>query len=643
MTAKSSKASSPPPFLIPVKQWRRLPGAFHWPSRIVLASANPADQLPLRQLAQELQQQRPTSQARIEFNAAGPATVRIHRAPGGTINGAEAYRLDIHPERIEISAATDAGAFYAVQTLRELVRIHPAPTAIPACKISDEPDFPRRGVYLDCARGKMPKVAALKALIERLAGWKINELQLYIKNGFKWFHHPDIGRGYSPYSPADMLTLQEHCQRYHIRFVPSLATLSHNELTLQLPAYRHLAELPGALGWEGGTMLCPTNPKSIRLVEELYREFLPLFQADDMNVCCDEPWELGKGRSKTQVQRRGAGRVYLDFLLQLHKLCATYGKRMNVWGDIVLQYSELIPELPKDIVMLNWDYEVQGGRIARTREFSAAGIPVMACPGTQSWQRHGTDLPKAIGNVANFAATARACNAQGLLNTDWGDYGHRNPIGVSLHSYAHGAAHAWNGAAVDDQAFTERFTFQIFDDRDGTLAASLRALGGTNEKVSPDHMCLYHALVEPLLLPHTRFIDQFKKVSEIIHYPSHYPARIDLAVPESLARIIAELAPDNFRPPSGHTMPEFEQKALEDCRLAARLDTMAARRAQLGQNLRKGTTGMAKTLHAWSNDMRILTQDFAQNWLDRNRPGLLRDNLKLMRLATDEADMLARN
>ncbi|MCF7855094.1 MAG: family 20 glycosylhydrolase, partial [Candidatus Pacebacteria bacterium] len=430
--------------LIPVKSWTDENGAFTWPAMPVVTSPRLTDKLPLEQLAQDLQARYGLKPC-LEFRAGVPCSLWVTRDAG--ITNPEAYRIHITSDGIEITSSGDAGVYYAIQTLREMIRCRRSAPSLPAVRIEDEPDFQRRGVYLDCARGKPPKVKTLKALVERLASWKINEFQLYIKNGFKWNEHPDIGRGHSPYSPSDMLAVQEHCKKHHIRFIPSLATLSHNELTLQLPRYRHLAELPGAMGWEGGTMLCPTDPGSITLVEELYREFLPLFEADEVNVCCDEPWELGKGRSADAAEKQGAGRVYLNFLLKVYELCERFGKRMNMWGDIVLEHSELIPEFPKDVVMLNWDYAPHGKRMPRTSEFTNAGIPVVVCPGTQSWQRHGTDLPSAIANVSNFAAIGRENGALGLLNTDWGDFGHRNPLGVSLHGYAHGAAQAWHGAA----------------------------------------------------------------------------------------------------------------------------------------------------------------------------------------------------
>lgn len=623
--------------VVPVRKYRGCSGTFTWPARMMLRSSRDADALPLEQLQAELKQH---VEGRIacRFDAVGEGTVVIQRDPG--VKADEGYRLDVGRDGVVIRASTDAGAYYGVQTLRELIRARGE--KLPCCRIDDAPDFVRRGVYYDVARGKVPTVETVKQLIERLAHWKLNELQLYIKNTFTWAAHPAIGKGFSRYTPEDILAIQAHCRLHHVRFVPSIATLSHNELILQLLEYRPLAERPGFSGWEGGTMLCPTDPKALRLTRELYREFVPLFETEDMNCCCDEPWELGQGRSKRAADRCGRGTVYLDFLLKLHKLCETHGKRMNIWGDIVLKYPELISKLPKDVVMLNWDYAANGTRIPRTPEFTDAGLPVMVCPGTSGWQRHGTDLTNSMANVTRFTRTGKRCDAEGVLNTDWGDFGHRNPMGVSLHGYAHGAARAWYGRGVDDATFTDVFATQTFNERTGRLAAAIRTLGQTPRLVSADSGCLYHALVEPLKEPANRFVTRFKRVSLVGHYPAAYPSTIDRANVDGLESVIDMLsAPDLWPEPDGR-LPEFEKYALADYRLAAAMDTLAAERSLLGQAYRADAAVSSAEFQAWADAMAELREGFAMLWHTRFRPSKLRDNLRLMRAAESECRQLAR-
>ncbi|MCE5341508.1 MAG: family 20 glycosylhydrolase [Planctomycetaceae bacterium] len=524
------------------------------------------------------------------------------------ISNPEGYKIEILADGVEIFTATEAGSFYAIQTLKDLSVIYN--DKLPCCVIEDWPDFKRRGVYLDCSRGKVPKLSTLKQLTERLARWKINELQLYIENVFTFKKHPLIGKGYSPFTPAEIIELREYCKKYHIKLVGSLASFGHFERILSLPKYQHLGELAGYRGLPGGTTLCPIDAGSIKLVSDLYSEFVPLFEAEDFNVCCDETWELGEGRSKKLADKIGKGEIYLQFLLKIHKLCQKYGKRMNVWADIVLKHPELLKKLPKDIVMLNWEYEQAGENLYRTKEIAKAGLPFMVCPGTSSWLTHGTRLANAMGNVANFAKQGRKFGAEGLLNTDWGDNEHRNLLGVSLHSFAHGAAHSWNGKAVDEEKFTQKFCASIFGQENKKIADIIKKIGsnyltcGTNV---PNRSWLYPALVEPV-----------KNIT-----PDSYIYKMS---DKGLKKIIADSYECRY---TGLPLQNFEKITLEEIQLAARMDVLAAKRALAIKN------NKYSELRKLQKPFMGMADDFKKLWLIRNKPSRLKDNLKLFQQATE--------
>ncbi|MCD4824761.1 MAG: family 20 glycosylhydrolase [Phycisphaerae bacterium] len=611
--------------LIPVRKTVSQRGRFRIPAKVVLATARPADDLPLEQLSNDITAIKGLK-VRVVHNAFGPATVRVSR--DAKISNVEGYRIVISPDGVEIFACTDAGVYYGIQTLRELLRIHGR--SLPACRIDDQPDFRRRGVYLDCSRGKVPKLSTIKTLIERLAHWKINELQLYIENVFTFSRHPAIGKGYSPLTPEDILAIQEECKRYHISLVPSLASFGHMERILALPEHIHLAELPGTHKCPGGTTLCPSDPGSIRLIEKLYEEFLPLFEADDFNVCCDETWELGKGRSKRRADRIGVGRVYLDFLKKIHRLCQKHGKRMNAWADIVLEHPDLLGDMPKDIVMLNWDYDFNGVRIPRSAEIAESGLPFMVCPGTSGWLTHGTNLPTAIGNVSQFAAAGRKWGAEGMLNTDWGDCGHRNTLGVSLHGFAHGAAHSWNGRGVDDKTFTRTFCFHVFGQRDGKLSRAVETLGSTY-KLDSGH---YRTLVEALDSS-KNFGSSLDPVSPINMSP-HLKSGIDAANSGNLRKIISKLSNAAMWTVSKKGLDEFEKLVLEEYALAARMDVLACKRALAGKKLRAGKNVPSTELKQLAKETQRMAENFRTLWLARNKPSRLRDNMKLFKMTAKE-------
>ena len=629
--------------LIPPKRTTSLPGTLKLSAACVLASPSAADLLPLGQLADDLS--RLGVKATIHRNALGPAGVRVRRAPKLAFRGldsaaavaGDAYRLEITPDGATITATADRGAYYGVQTLRELLAVHGS--QLPCQIIEDWPDFARRGVYHDCSRGKVPTVATLKALVERLARWKINELQLYVENVFTFHRHGAIGKGFSPFTPEELLDVQDHCRRHHVRFVGSLSSFGHMEKTLCLPEYRHLAETPdGAVaGFWGLMSLCATDPAAAKFIGELYDEFLPLFEAVDFNICCDETFDLGKGRSKARAEKIGKGQVYLDFILKLYAHGQRHGKRVNMWSDILLEHPELLPQLPRDLVMLNWDYDINGRRIARSREIADAGLPQVCCPGTNGWQSHGSRMHESMGNVRQFAAEGRKCKAEGLLNTDWGDGLHRNFLGVSLHGFAHGAAQSWNGAAVpsDQAAFTRTFCHHAFGGDEtftDKLAAAMGLLGNSYLLCRDKPVCngeLYWAIMEPLR-------DASKGLDFAI--AGH---RINNLHAPGLLQIIEQLSDPSIWPSPPTGMDAFERTAMREFVVASEMETLACYRGLSGLVLRAGHTLPARDLRALAAATARVAGHFSDLWLARNKPSRLSDNMKRFRRMEMEAKKLA--
>jgi len=625
--------------LIPPKRLSFRRGSFLWPRSAVLASATTADCLPLGQLAKDLQRRLGLG-AKVAGNAFGPCCLRIRRDK--TVGARDRYRMEISRAGIEIASAADAGAYYAVQTLRELLALHGR--RLPCCAIEDWPDFPRRGVYHDISRGKVPTVETLKALVERLAHWKINELLLFVAGVFEFQRHPAIGAGFSRLTAQDVLELQDHCKLHHVRLVGSMATFSHMGGILSLPPYRHLGEmyhLDEKKRQPSGTIY-PGDPKSLRFVEELYEEFVPLFEAEDFHVCGDEAYDLGKGRSRARARRIGVGGVYLEFMLKLRKLCQKHGKRMNAWGDMVLHHPEIFPDIPKDVVLFNWDFYKGGNYMRRTREFAAAGVPFIVCPSACAFQSHSSRMLRSMRSISSFAEEGRKYGAEGLITTDWGDCGHRNPLGASLHGFAYGAAYAWGGSSLDDgvfhrtgglngpvpwkptqeeAAFTRSFCFHVFGQRDDGMAKRMHFLGDTYHLVSPggDDATLFWAWREPLMSP--------AGLETEIYQTSASGCR----------KVIAKLEDPGIWPAPTREMDRFEALALEEFALAARMDVMACRKALLGRELVAGGSVAGADLRKFAADMEDLAGQFSRLWLARNKPSQLQGNLDMFIRTAKEA------
>jgi hypothetical protein len=279
----------------------------------------------------------------------------------------------------------------------------------------------------------------------------------------------------------------------------------------------------------------------------------------------------------------------------------------------VLKYPQLLSKLPKDIVLLNWEYEQDGCNIDRTKEIAKAGMSFMVCPGTSSWLTHGSRLPNAMANVKNFALQGRKFHAEGLLNTDWGDNGHRNLLGVSLHSFAHGAAHSWNGRMVDDKKFTENFCFHVFGQKNDKLANIIKTLGNnyiTSGLGAPNKCWLYFALVEPVL--------NKNRQTEI---------PIDLMNEKGLRKIVEQFSDKSIWPKCPKGTGKFEKIALEELKLAAKMDALSAKKLLAGKKNKKSE------LRQMTNQMDNIGREFKRLWLLRNKVSRLKDNLKLFERA----------
>ena len=267
--------------------------------------------------------------------------------------------------------------------------------------------------------------------------------------------------------------------------MPSLSTFGHFYTALRSRRKEHLnelnikaSEIPHSLSdrMNHYTLDCG-NPESFELVEELIKEYLPLFKSRYFNICCDETFDLGKGKNARRAAASGEGRLYVSFLKRIIKVVERHGKIAMFWGDVLIRHPELLKELPAHVVALNWDYAPVPGRSCPV--FQKAGLRYYACPGVQGWNDFIHHLPDATQNIINLARQGRRFGAEGLLNTDWGDLGHVNFLSGSYHGMILGAAAAWNLKAADNPAaFDDAMDEREFGDPSRRTSALLREAAG---------------------------------------------------------------------------------------------------------------------------------------------------------------------
>ncbi len=548
----------------------------------------------------------------------------------------ESYRLRVDRSGIRVDAATPTGVFRAASTLKQWLAARGLPAAAgfeaPAVEIEDRPDFPVRGAMLDVSRNRVPRMAYLERLVDRLAEWKINHLQLYVEHTYAYADHEDVWRDASPFTAEEIRRLDALCRERFIELTPNQNSFGHFHRWLVHDRYRPLAEVPEGFQHPFSIdpepfSLCATDPRVPELLAGLYDELLPQFGSRRFNVGLDETFDLGRGRSAEACEERGKPAVYLDFLRRVHRMVTDRGRQMLFWGDIILRYPELVDQVPEDAVALCWGYEADHPFEDQCARLAASGREFWVCPGTSSWHSFGGRLQNAVGNLALAAIAGSEAGAQGLLITDWGDHGHLQPPAIAELPLSIGAGFAWSAKAAreaasgperNEEAWLDHGVDLVYDG-DETLARTVVDLGAI------DLDCGGPVLNGTALFYLLRFIDD-----DLTHRRF---GRLSIA---ALQQTYARLGAMRYGLSQAENAPS--QTALHwTCRMMMWCCQLGIARLAAGRGLRADQLApkIRTTLGA---DLRRIASDLPDVWLATSREGGLRESQDLLLRAATTLD-----
>ncbi|PKQ25684.1 MAG: beta-N-acetylhexosaminidase [Actinobacteria bacterium HGW-Actinobacteria-4] len=249
--------------------------------------------------------------------------------------GAEAYRLTID-SAVTVRAATDAGLFYGVQTLRQLFpAVASDAYALPRLVIRDSPEFGWRGSMIDVARTFLP-LDYLKAHVERMALFKLNKLHLHLSDDQGWRLEikswprlalvggsTDVRGGPGGYyTQEDMRELVTFAALHQVEIIPEIDLPGHTQAALA--SYPELAcDDVTNLGLYSGTevgfsKLCLTKPDVIYpFVEDVLREVADIFPGRYLHIGGDEIKDP----------------LYSEFIERADAIAARLGREIIAWEE----------------------------------------------------------------------------------------------------------------------------------------------------------------------------------------------------------------------------------------------------------------------------------------------------------------------
>ncbi len=509
--------------------------------------------------------------------------------------GFEGYRLEINAKGfITVESPSDTGITHALRTISQMLKS--SPKELPVLKIEDWPSFPVRGVMLDISRDRVPTMSTLFQLVDKIAELKGNHLELYMEHTFAYKGHETVWRDASPMTAEEMVILDRYCSERGVSLCANQNTLGHFERWLKHPQYADLAEMTRGhfvnMYWyvEPNT-LCATDLRGRRLVKELLSQLMPLCSGNNVNIGCDEPWDLGKGRSKADVDKRGRNAVYGEHVAEVAEFVVKNGKRPSFWvdPDFGNKRSE-IPPLPPELIGNVWGYDSNTDFKNRLKSLGEAGLDAFVYPGAGCWNSFTGRTNTRKKNLELAANEGSANSAKGFVTTEWGDCGHNQQWPVSLFGMMEGVAVAWSGKSYTDSRAEAAHVFN-----EPELGSWLEKLGQSDDCVKVGNANVtFSVFNKPFLNPSfPGALEDWEKCrSNLTALLKKIPAKNPL-----LAR---------------------------ECRFAAELALWNTERAIL--NKKTGPKTPHKIIHKLTLRLLDHMAEHKALWLERSRPGGLVDS-----------------
>ncbi len=221
--------------------------------------------------------------------------------------------------------------------------------------------FSLRLAQLDVARQK-ESLPFIKEFISMLAEAGYNGLMLYLEDRIKTKSY-QLSPDSDSYSEAEIRELVKFAEDKNMELIPCVATLGHAERFLRHPELEKFSELRGGrkgrFGKHNLNTFCISAPGFYDFLGEYLLEVAALFPSSYFHIGLDEFWEfaLCDECSKKMPTVAAEEEHFLGHILKVRQILSTAGKRCAMWSDMFEIYSSIVPRVPSDVIMMDWQYQ----------------------------------------------------------------------------------------------------------------------------------------------------------------------------------------------------------------------------------------------------------------------------------------------
>jgi hexosaminidase len=274
------------------------------------------------------------------------------------------YTLDVSKDQIKLSANSETGILYGLETLVQFVEKVDDKWAIPELELKDRPRFPWRGLMIDAARHWVSKetilrnLDAMAAVKMNVLHWHLTEYQGFRIESKKFPKLHEMGSQGDFYSQEDVKEIIEYAADRGIRIVPEFDVPGHT--TAWFVGHPELASAPGPYVLDSvfgilDPVMDPTRDEVYDFLDGFIGEMAELFPDEYLHIGGDEvktkQWDENPSIQKFMKENeiKDAHELQAYFNIRLQKIVSKHGKQMMGWDEIIH------PDLPKDgIAVQSW-------------------------------------------------------------------------------------------------------------------------------------------------------------------------------------------------------------------------------------------------------------------------------------------------
>lgn len=280
--------------------------------------------------------------------------------------------------------------------------------------------FQVKGFHIDL-RIQVMTMPALKSFAKELSGFGINTIVMEWEGAFPYQKHATISNQYA-YTREEVKDFVAYCDNLGIEVIPLQQCFGHVEYILQHARYNHLKESRTDL-----SQVCPLKEDGDKqLFKDLFEDMASLHKSKYIHIGGDETRLLGYcSKCAKKVKEEGKAKLFADYLTMICKIVVDMGKIPVLWSDIVLKYPDVVDQLPKETVYVDWNYGWDINYFGDIGKLLDKGLNFWGSPAIRShpdnW--YTTDWVKHFNNQRDFIPYARKAGYKGIVLTSWSTSG----------------------------------------------------------------------------------------------------------------------------------------------------------------------------------------------------------------------------